>query len=475
MLTLDRGNIAFAATQMNKDLNLDAASYGLAAGLYFVTYGALQVPSAAIGARVGMRWWLGAITIAWGLTAMSMAFVQTPGQLYACRLLLGAFEAGATPCCYQIMSSYYPYSRLSKPYSSLFLGGQLSSIISAPLAAALLSLGGAHGLAGWRWLLLIEGIPTVILGFVLLILLPADPLTCWWLPPDHREALHLAVHGPARAEEARRRPSMRRMWATMLETLRQPLVWAIMAAAFLWVLCAFSLYAWVPLIVSNLMNGTAVAASTAMGPSKANSVKATLLSTVPYAVAALAVVGNAWHSDRTGERTIHVAVPWLTGGVVLACFGAVARRSIVGGFVMLTAAMGLAFSGQSVLVTRAAGIMPPSQAAISMSFMNAVCAGAGGFAGPFAVGAMVGSLKSFEYATLAMSAFLLASGLIVVGMAVWERRTGAAGGGGAGGKGAGGAAPPLPARGATMSMAAAAADGAAARPPARGAAAAAAV
>ncbi|GBF93030.1 hypothetical protein Rsub_05641 [Raphidocelis subcapitata] len=436
MMALDRGNLAFAATQMNADLKFDATTYGLAAGIFYAALGPLQVPSAAVGMRVGMRWWLGFITIGWGVVATCTSLVNTAGQLYLCRLLLGAFEAGAAPAMYHILAAYYPTDRLAKPYSAIFVGGQLSLIVSAPLSAALLTLDGVRGLDGWRWLLLIEGLPSILLGLAIWAALPADPLSAWWLPAEQREALHQAVHGAEMADEARVRPSLRKMWATLVATVRQPVAWALTAAGVLWVMCSFSLGAWVPILISNLLNGTALSSATAVGGGKAKSVQATLLSTVPFVTATFAVLANAWHSDRTRERTAHIAVPNLVGGVLLACFGAVARRSVAGGFAIITLSLACAFATQSVFVARAAAIMPASQTAISVGLLNAVCAGLGGFLGPVVTGAVVRQLHSFEFAALAMASVLLASSLILFGVLVWERRGG--GGDGSKGKGNGG-------------------------------------
>lgn len=432
MMLIDRGNLAFAAVQMNADLGLDAQSYGLATGVFYLTYGLCQVPSAAVGLRVGMRRWFGAIIVAWGAIAMCTAFVQSAGQLYAVRLLLGAAEAGAAPCAFHIASSYFPYERVSKPISFLFFASQLASVISAPVATGLMSMNGVGGLAGWRWLMIIEGLPSILIGLLVWALLPGHPLQASWLPQEQQEALHTAVHGAAGAEAARRRPTLRDTLVMAKGAVRHPILWVLVTAGMLWVMAAWSLSAWIPVMVSNLLNGTALAAATSVGGGRSTGPRATLLSTVPYAVAALSLVAVAWHSDRCKEKVLHTAAPWMAGGVILACFGAVARRSLPGGFVMLCAAMGLAYGGQSTLCAVAAGITPPAQAAITLGIMNAIIAALGGFIGPFVVGAIVRSLGSFEGATAAMGAFLLGASAIMLGVWAWQRRWVGAGGGGAG-------------------------------------------
>ncbi|KAI8472374.1 MAG: major facilitator superfamily domain-containing protein [Monoraphidium minutum] len=460
MMALDRGTLSFAATQMNADLGFDATTFGLAAGIFYITYGICQVPSAAAGLRLGMRWWFGSIIIAWGVVAACTSLVQNAGQLYVMRLLLGAAEAGAAPCSYQLLSTFYPYERSAKPYAAMFVGGQVSGVISAPVAAALLSLNGLHGWEGWRWLFLIEGLPSIAVGLAVWALLPGAPLQAWWLPPEQREALHAAVHGEEGADAARAPPTLRDVARYCGDALSRPLLWVFMAAAFLWVIAAFSLHAWLPIIISNLLNGTVLTSATSVGGGRATSVKATLLSTVPYFFAAISLMAVAWSSDRTGEKTAHVAIPVVLSGAVLSCFGAVARRSAVGGFVILTASLGLAFAGQSTLVARAAGITPPAQAGITLGILNAVCSALGGFTGPLVVGGIIRALHSFEIVAIVMGALLMAAGLIVLGVYVKERldarRAARGGGGGAAGAAEKGEAPPAKA-GASLSAAAGAA------------------
>jgi ACS family tartrate transporter-like MFS transporter len=272
MQALDRGALAFAAADLNDELGLSGTQYGLASGLFYLSYGerdgcalasslgwrlgnptpltlatqthtrdahatgVFQMPSASIGMQLGMRWWYGLIVLLWGVTASATALVQTAPQvgrgltgvdcihrcalapeqhcpqplvtkphaethdprapqLYAMRLLLGAFEAGASPCAWHVLSAFYPYGRLTKPYATVIMSTAISSAVSGPIAAALLSLHGTKGLSGWRWLFLVEGLPAILVGLAVWGLLPSEPLSAWWLPPRQREALHDAVGG----------------------------------------------------------------------------------------------------------------------------------------------------------------------------------------------------------------------------------------------------------------------------------------
>lgn len=392
------------------------------------------MPSASVGLRVGMRWWYGFIIMAWGLVATLTSHVKTARQLYAMRLLLGAFEAGATPCAWHILSSFYPYDKLTKPYASIIVCTNISSAISGPIAAALLSMHGVAGFAGWRWLFLLEGVPAMALGLVVWAVLPSDPLAAWWLPHNHREALHDAVHGGGEASDAaRRRPSGRETWSMVVDAIRRPLLWVFIAVGLLWALAAFTLSQFLPLMISNMLSGTLLSSASATAGAKHHSVQAALLSTVPYFVAFVSTMLVAWHADRVGEKTAHVGVPYVIGAVVLCCFGPVASVSTRGGFAMLTLAMAFAFGGQSTMCARVAGLTPPAQAAITLSLFNAICASLGGFAGPVAVGAILSALKSFALAGVVLGLCMGVAGAIMLAVYALERRstvrTGSNGGG----------------------------------------------
>ena len=206
---------------------------------------------------------------------------------------------------------------------------------------------------------------------------------------------------------------------------------------------SWALGAWLPLIVANLLAGTALTDSTASAATKAVSVKASLLSAVPYALSAATLLGIAWSSDRHNERSAHIIAPWLAGGALLACFGAAARASTAAGFAVLSLALAFVYSGQGVLCARGAATGPPSEAAITLGASNAICAGFGGFIGPVVVGAIVRSLRSYSKAAIALGAFEIGAGAIIALLWLWERAAAAAaaaarrrrerdGGGGAG-------------------------------------------
>ncbi|KAI8472711.1 MAG: major facilitator superfamily domain-containing protein [Monoraphidium minutum] len=429
MMALDRGSLSFAAADLSADLGLDATHYGIASGLFYLTYGVCQVPSTAAALRVGVRWWYGGIIVGWGVVAACTSLVNSTGQLYAMRLLLGALEAGAAPCAWHVLSAFYPPPRVVKPYAAVIICGSLASAVAGPLAGALLSMDGATGIPGWRWLFLVEGLPTILVGLAVWALMASQPLSAWWLTPTQREALHRAVHGEEAAGAARGRPGLRQSWSMLLDALRRPLLWAFIAVGLLWVVAAFTLTSWLPLMVANLLSGTALASASVSAGAGRGSVHAALLSAVPYAAAMLATIAVAAHADWRGERTAHVGVPYVLGAAALACFGPAARASTAAGFAVLTLAMAALYGGQSTMCARVAALTPPAQAGVTLAVFNSVTASIGGIAGPAVVGAILTALGSFEQAAVAMAACAGAAGAIMLAVFAWERRQAARPGG----------------------------------------------
>ncbi len=186
---IDRSNISVAALQMNVELGLTAEMYGRAAGIFFATYIIFEIPSNMVLAKVGARRWIARIMLTWGIIAAGMAFVTSANQLYGMRLLLGAAEAGFTPGVIYYLARWFPSRERANAMSFFYIGAALASVIGLPLSGLLLGLDGWHGMSGWRWLFLIEGIPAVLLAFVTLKFLTERPADASWLAPAERDWL----------------------------------------------------------------------------------------------------------------------------------------------------------------------------------------------------------------------------------------------------------------------------------------------
>ncbi|MBE0150567.1 MFS transporter [Serratia fonticola] len=178
---IDRTNIGIARASMSIDLGLSATAYGLGAGLFFLTYSTMEIPSNLIMARVGARFWITRIMFTWGVISAGMAFVTGPTSFYVMRLLLGAAEAGLYPGIILYLTYWFGREDRARAVGMFLLGVCIANIVGAPLGGALLMLDGLGGLYGWQWMFIVEGLPAVLLAFYVYAVLPNKPRDAKWL------------------------------------------------------------------------------------------------------------------------------------------------------------------------------------------------------------------------------------------------------------------------------------------------------
>ena len=293
---LDRSNISVAALQMNADLGLSARMYGLGAGLFYVTYVIFEVPSNVILTKVGARRWIARIMVTWGLVAIGMAFIKTPNQLYGMRLLLGTAEAGFTPGIIYYLSQWFPSNSRAKAMSYFYIAAALASVIGLPLSGALLELHGIMGFAGWRWLYLIEGIPALILGFVVLKYLPDNIESAKWLLADQKKWLIEKISSESKLLSGKKEAKWNRIFLDKK-------VWLL---SLFWLLQAFGTIGvtlFLPQILKGISGGTDFVIS--------------LLAALPFLFACIFMYFNSKHSDLREERRFHLGIPLLISGFLL--------------------------------------------------------------------------------------------------------------------------------------------------------------
>lgn len=196
---VDRGNISFAAATMNADLGFSETVYGLGASAFFLGYSLLEVPSNLMLARFGARVWLARIMLTWGLISILTAFIHTPWQFYAMRFALGVAEAGFYPGAILYLSTWFPGEHRAWAISRFYVSLPLSYVVMGSIAAPLLALNGMAGLHGWQWLLIVEGVPSVVLALVLYFALPDRPGTARWLSAAERDWLETTLAREAAA------------------------------------------------------------------------------------------------------------------------------------------------------------------------------------------------------------------------------------------------------------------------------------
>ncbi|MDP9014203.1 MAG: MFS transporter [Pseudomonadota bacterium] len=358
---IDRVNISFAALQMNRDLKFSGTIYGLGAGIFFLSYSALEIPSNLLLYRFGARRWLARIMVSWGLIAMGMVFVRTPMQFYVARFLLGAAEAGFFPGVIFYLMQWFPADLRARSVTRFYIAWPLSSVIMGVVAGSLMGLDGRLGMAGWQWLFVVEGLPAVVLGVVFFLLLPDGPADASWLTQPERDAIIADV----------RRPKLLapEPCEALGPGLRDPRVW--MLATFMFFMLASS-YAYsfsAPSLVLKLSGlsiggtGFVIAGMNLLG--------------------AGAMLVNGWLSDRAKDPYRHV----IPGCLMMS-----------GGFLALGVSSdpAIALSGLLCLIMGHMSMQGPLWA-ISTAFLRGRAAAAGiaamnsvgilgGFAGPYWVG-----------------------------------------------------------------------------------------
>ncbi len=292
---LNRINISFAALQMNADLRLSAAQYGLGAGLFFITYSLLEIPSNLLLYRFGARRWIARIMASWGVCAVAMAFVAGPTSFYALRLLLGAAEAGFYPGILFFLMLWFPTAQRGSVLGVFLAAIPITGILGAPLSGALLALDGTLGLRGWQWLFIVEGLPAVLLAPVVLRYLEDGPAQAQWLSAGQREwlASRLAHEGQQAARSRN---------YSVSQALMNPRVLLLASMWFSNACLMNGITFFLPQIVkgfglSNLQTGFVVA--------------------VPNVLALFGMIWWGRRSDSRGERRGHAALANFAGGIAL--------------------------------------------------------------------------------------------------------------------------------------------------------------
>ncbi len=388
---LDRVNVSFAALQMNRDLGFSASAYGLGAGMFFLGYCVFQVPSNLVLARVGARRWIGAIMIVWGAIASAMMLVRGVASFYALRFLLGVVEAGFFPGMIFYLANWFPAAHRARAVARFMTAIPLSGVVGGPLSGWLLGWNGVAGLAGWQWLFVLEGLPSIVLGVVALRYLTDRPEDAAWLPVDGRAWL------AERLREERANGSDRRR-ASLRLALLDGVVWRLGVLYFLIVVGLYGQGLWLPQLIK--------------GSSHLGDLTVGLLAAAPALAAAVAMVAIAAHSDRSGERHAHVAVPLVAGAIGFAVTALAVDSPLVA-----TAALSLAAIGFT-------GALGPFWA-LPTSFLSGAAAAGGialinslgniaGFAGPYLVGVVKDATGGFAGALLAFAVLMLAGALLAL-------------------------------------------------------------
>lgn len=389
---LDRVNVGFAALTMNADLGLSAAVFGIGSGIFFLGYMAFEVPSNVMLERFGARIWIARIMISWGVLSAAMAFVQGPTSFYAVRFLLGIAEAGFFPGIIFYLTCWFPSQHRARIIALFMIALPLSSIIGAPISTALLGID-LGGLRGWQWMFLMESIPTIVLGFVVLSVLPDRPADAQWLSADERHWLQ--------GELSRDHSDTAHGHASSLrEALTMPRVWRHGFVYFCILVGLYGFSFWLPQIIASLGNRT--------------NFQVGLVTMIPYSLACVALVLWGRHSDATQERSWHVAAPALFGAVALTISGW-SSDPMIGFAALCLAAVGI-YSGLPSFWALASRGLQGAAAAGAIALINSL-GNFGGFLGPAAIGMAKTYTGSYAASLLFIAVFLALGAALVI----WER------------------------------------------------------
>jgi len=380
---LDRINITFAALTMNKDLAIASQQYGFLTGIFFIGYFLFEIPSNLLLHRVGARLWIARILISWGAVAVLTGFVRNVQQVYVLRFLLGLAEAGFAPGMLLYLTYWFRQREQAQAVGLYLSGMPIASILGAPLSGMILDRVHWLGLGSWRWLLILEGIPAILCGFLTYFLLPSRPSEAKFLTTEEKEWLRTEL-------EKEERHKLKKRQFTTLEALTNGRVWHLVAIYFGMLTGLYSLNFWAPQLVKSLSKGYS------------NSLIGFLIM-IPSLAGLAAMILISRSSDRTLERRYHVAVPAITGGVALLLLSA--AHSVILAVVLLSfVAIGVyGFFGPFWALP--SEFLTGFSAAAGMALINAG-GNLGGLVGPLAVGIIMQKTGSL-YGGLALGGFSL--------------------------------------------------------------------
>jgi MFS family permease len=385
---IDRVNIGFAKLQMATDLGFSDAVYGFGAGIFFLGYFLFEIPSNLILHKVGARRWIGRIMITWSVFAGLTAFVRTPMQFYWLRFLLGLAEAGFIPGAVYYISLWFPSTRRGKVFGIFFLALAGAGLVGGPLSGAVLAwMSGWLGLAGWKWLLLIEALLSLIIGVLVVLFLPERPETAGWLDADGRAHVIAAIAAD------------RKQHATLpaADIWRNPTIYLLVIIYFLANYAGYGLSFWLP----TLVQGFGVTGALSIG----------LLSGLPSLCCMISMVLFGLSADRHNERRWHLTAMLLIGAVGFVVT-VVAGRSLFSGMIGLCMAAICTQAMPSLFWAVPTRLLSGVSAAAGLALINAL-GNLAGFFGPYVVGLLRQTQWGTPAAIYSLAFALFASAALV--------------------------------------------------------------
>lgn len=388
---LDRVNVGFAKLQLQDDLAFSDTVYGIGAGIFFVGYIVFEVPSNLLLHKVGAKWWIARIMVTWALISGATAFTNSATMFYILRFLLGVAEAGFIPGILLYLTYWFPAQRRGRVTAIFLAAIPVATIVGGPLSGWILTaFDEVAGLGGWQWMFLIEAVPSLVLGLLVLRWLDNTVDDARWLSAEEKAV----VHADLAAEEAAREGGH----GSIRDALTSARVWLLCGIYFTIALGIYLVSFWLPTIIKN----SGVDDPLTIG----------LLTAVPYVVAVVAMVAWSSHGDRTGERRWHTLIPCLVTalGLVLTAVFLQNTALAVGAMVLVAAGVSTA---QAAFWSIPSALLSGAGAAAGIALVNSI----GNIGGAVAT-SLVGWLSDLTGSTASslypFGAVLLVGGLLVL-------------------------------------------------------------
>ena len=390
---IDRINVGFAKLQLQEVLGVDdrifGSVYGLGAGLFFIGYFLFEVPSNLILQRVGARIWIARIMIVWGIVSSAMMFIGSTTGFYFIRFLLGVAEAGFYPGVILYLTYWFPDKERAHTVALFATGTVIAGVVGSPLSGAILELHGLDGLEGWQLLFLLEGIPAVIMGLVVIFVLPDRPRNAGWLSSTEKTWIQSrldedTLHSKGRAH------------FRLSEVFKSGRIWLLCLIYFLLTVGIYGYEMWLPSIIKEFSG----LSYSIVG----------LINAIPYIVAVVIMLIIGYHSDRTGERRWHVAGAAFAAAAGFG-FSACLQNPYLAMVALMMALVGLK-SAMGPFWALSTTFLSGTAAAGGIALINSV-GNLGGFAGPTLVGIVNDKTGSIE-----MSLWILGGALLLMGILI---------------------------------------------------------
>ena len=386
---IDRVNVGFAKLQMLQDLQFSEAIYGLGAGIFFIGYFLFEVPSNLLLEKIGARKTLARITILWGLTSMAMVYVKTPASFYVIRFFLGVFEAGFFPGVVLYLTYWFPAARRARVNGLFMTSFAIAGVVGGPIAGLIMSrMDGVGHFANWQWLFLLEGIPSVIAGILVLLYLPEKPVNAKWLSPAQQQAVTSAL---AAENHDSKHTSLR-------DACRNHRVWLCAAVYFCVVSGNATIAFWSPSIIKEI----GIVGNLQIG----------LISAVPFLAGTVAMIWNGIHSDRSGERHLHCALATLVASIGLILTGFFIGNAILALCALTLAAAGI-LAAFPVFWSIPAAFLTGTAAAGGIALINSI-GNLAGFVAPYLIGSLKTSTGSVASGLYFVAALELGATILVL-------------------------------------------------------------